>query len=387
VLASFCDGCAGNILWGKAMLIILTLYAVLIWLLFSKLKLVKLGWGSGTVAVLVGAFILAVFLAMFNYLTPSGKFVVVSRVVEVTPNVSGQVIAIPVEPNVPVKAGAVLFQIDPKPFQFKVAQLEASLAQAQQQARQLKANYEQASANVDGLTKQLAYNAQRLADIQKLMSSDAATLFKEQDNQVQVETVTYQLQAAKATQLSAKLAMDSEIGGVNTTVAQIQAQLEDAKWQLDQATVRAPGNGYVTAMALAVGDRTTLARSVMSFIITDEITLIGMFSPNGFQTIKPGAPVKLVFDNDPGRIHQATILDIPLGVGQGQVAVSGTLARVGSIGGANAFPAQISLPEDIDREHLRLGMPGTATVFADNAGVIGLIMSILVWVSSYTAYL
>jgi len=41
----------------------------------------------------------------------------------------------------------------------------------------------------------------------------------------------------------------------------------------------------------------------------------------------------------------------------------------------------------MDRERLRLGMPGTATVFAENAGVIGILMSILVWVSSYTAYL
>lgn len=32
-------------------------------------------------------------------------------------------------------------------------------------------------------------------------------------------------------------------------------------------------------------------------------------------------------------------------------------------------------------------MPGTATVFAENAGVIGLIVSILVWINSYTAYL
>jgi hypothetical protein len=59
-----------------AVLIILCSYAFLVWLLFSKLKLVKWGWGSGTFAVLIGAFILAVFLAMFNYLTPSGSFVV-----------------------------------------------------------------------------------------------------------------------------------------------------------------------------------------------------------------------------------------------------------------------------------------------------------------------
>src|ERR1700730_12951813 len=41
------------------------------------------------------AFILAVFVTLLNYLTPLGAFVVTSRVIEVTPNVSGQEIAIP----------------------------------------------------------------------------------------------------------------------------------------------------------------------------------------------------------------------------------------------------------------------------------------------------
>ena len=85
------------------MLIILCLYLVLAWLVFSKLKLLKWGWGSGSVTMLGGAFILAVFLAMFNYLTPSGSVTVVSRVVEVTPNVTGQVISIPVKTNFPGK--------------------------------------------------------------------------------------------------------------------------------------------------------------------------------------------------------------------------------------------------------------------------------------------
>jgi multidrug resistance efflux pump len=116
------------------MVIIACLYLVLVWLVFSKLKLLKWGWGAGSVTVLVGAFILAVFLALFNYLTPSGSLTVISRVVEVTPNVSGQVISIPVKANVPVKAGTILLQIDQSPFQAKVRQLDASLAQAQQQA-------------------------------------------------------------------------------------------------------------------------------------------------------------------------------------------------------------------------------------------------------------
>jgi multidrug resistance efflux pump len=369
------------------MLIILCLYIVALWLVFSKFRLVRWGWLSGTVSVLIGALILATFLALFNYLTPSGRVTVTGRVVEVTPNVTGQITAIPVKPNLPVKSGDVLFQIDPAPFQYKVAQLKASLAAAKQQTEILKSNYEQATANVAGLTAQRAYNAKRLADIQTLAADQANSEFQAQDKQVQYETVSAQLLAAQAAQQSAKLALDSEIGGVNTTVAQIQAQLENADWELSQTTIRAPADGTVTVVALTVGDRALQARSAMSFIVENEITLVGIFSQNGFQTVKDGAPVDIVFDNIPGRIYHAKITAIPKGIGQGQVAVSGTLARTNTFGGATVFPAEISIPEGMSRESLRLGMSGSATAFAGNAGVIGLLASILVWISSYTAYL
>jgi multidrug resistance efflux pump len=259
------------------MIIILCLYLVALWAVFSKFKLVRWGWLSGTISLLAGGFILATFLALFNYLTPSGRVTVTGRVVEVTPNVTGQIVAIPVKPNVPVKANDVLFQIDPAPFQYKVAQLQASLAGAKQQTEILKSNYEQATANVEGLEAQVKYNAKRLSDIQTLYASGASAEFKEQDTQVQFETVTAQLNVAKATQQSAKLALDSEIGGVNTSVAQIQAQLENAEWELSQTSIRAPADGYVTVVALTVGDRALQARSAMSFIVENEITIVGMF--------------------------------------------------------------------------------------------------------------
>jgi multidrug resistance efflux pump len=151
--------------------------------------------------------------------------------------------------------------------------------------------------------------------------------------------------------------------------------------------VRAPADGYVTAVALTVGDRALQARSAMSFIVENEITLVGMFAQNGFQAVKEGAVVDIVFDNVPGRIYHAKIIGIPKGVGQGQIAASGTLARTNALGGATVYPAVISIPDELSRDSLRLGMSGSATAFADNAGVIGLLASILVWVGSYTAYL
>jgi hypothetical protein len=94
-------------------------------------------------------------------------------------------------------------------------------------------------------------------------------------------------------------------------------------------------------------DRALQARSAMSFIVGNEITLVGMFAQNGFQTIQEGAP--------------------------------------NALGGATAFPAVISIPDEMSRESLRLGMSGSVTAFSGEAGVIGL--PILVWISSYTAYL
>jgi multidrug resistance efflux pump len=373
--------------WSPILLIILCLYFVALWLVFSKFKVVRWGWLSATISVVIGALILATFLAPFNYLTPSGKVTVTGRVVEVTPNVSGQIVAIPVKPNVPVKLDDALFLIDPAPFQFKVNHLRASLAAAKQQTQILKSSYEQATANVAGLEAQAKFNAKRLKDIQTLYESGANTEFREQDTQVQFETVSAQLGAARAAQQSAKLAMDSEIGGVNTTVAQVQAQLENAEWELSQTTVRAPADGYVALVTLTVGDRALQARSVMSFVVENEITIIGMFSQNGFQTIKVGAPVDIVFDNAPGRIYHARITAIPKGIGQGQIAVSGTLARTTALGGTTAFPAEISVPDEMSPDSLRLGMSGNATAFAKKAGVISLLASILVRISSYAAYL
>ena len=45
----------------------------------------------------------------------------------------------------------------------------------------------------------------------------------------------------------------------------------------------------------------------------------------------------------------------------------------------------ISVPDDMSCDSLQLGMSGRATALSPKAGVIGLLASILVWISSYTA--
>jgi multidrug resistance efflux pump len=369
------------------MVIIALLYIGLAWLVFFRLRLLPWNWPWRIVSLIVGVAILAVFVALLNTLTPSGRIAVIGRVVEVTPNVAGQVTDIDVQPNVLVKAGAVLFRIERAPYEHKVKQLQAALAEARQKVEQLKSNVDLAAADADAIAAQLDYAGKRRDAQQKLVQTSATSRLSADDAAAQFDVFTAQFVAAKARETNAKLALGSEFEGENTTVAQRVAQLDNAKWELDQTTIRAPVDGYVSTMALAVGARAVPLRSAMSFILADDVTLVGVFSQNGFQNVKPGATVKLAFANEPGRVYGSTIGDIVQGVGQGQIAVSGTLARAESIGTSTDYPALINIPAGIDRNMLRLGMVGTATVISDDAGPIGILANVLLWVTAYALYL
>ena len=75
------------------------------------------------------------------------------------------------------------------------------------------------------------------------------------------------------------------------------------------------------------------------------------------------------------------------GVGEGQIAVAGNLARVSQIGVTADYPALIAPPPGLDPGFVRLGMAGSATVISKEAGPIGTLAIILQWVRAYAMYL
>ena len=58
---------------------------------------------------------------------PSGELLLTRHSVQIVPDVSGEVIDVPIQPNVPIKANDVLFRIDPAPFKAQVDALDAQL--------------------------------------------------------------------------------------------------------------------------------------------------------------------------------------------------------------------------------------------------------------------
>ena len=369
------------------MVIILALYLVIVWLVFFKFKLVPFNWPWRIVVLVSGAAVALTFIALINTLVPQGRLVVYGHVAEIAPDVAGIVLAVPVEANTHVKKGDVLFQIDSAPFQFKVRQLEAAFADAQQKAARLKADLQGADAEVAGLTSQFNYAKNRFDDITKLTQSGASAQFKQEDASAQVNTLTAQLQGAQARQRSLKLAAESEIGGENTAVAQTRAQLDDARRDLEHTTVRAPFDGYASNIGLTPGSRATPTRSALAFLADDDLALVAVFPQNGLSALKPGARVSFFLNDAPGKIYETKVQSLLRGVGEGQAGASGGLARVNTFSPAAGYPARLEIPERMDKAFLLPGVGGVATAYHENAGPIGVIGTILTHIAAWLAYL
>ena len=78
-------------------------------------------------------------------------------------------------------------------------------------------------------------------------------------------------------------------------VDQLRAELQGAQVYLDNTTVRAPADGYVTNLALRKGGSQVTAQApVMAFIDTSE-TIFGAEFPIYARYIESGQPVEVTF--------------------------------------------------------------------------------------------
>src|SRR6187401_2098953 len=117
-------------------ILLLGIYAFLVWLIFIKLK-----WLPWTTPWKVGVFIfpvvaLATLLLLLNIMAPATTDVrVISYVVGVVSQVRGRVTDVPVDNNRKVKKGPVLFKIDPTPYQNEVNSLAAKLSEVEAKVR------------------------------------------------------------------------------------------------------------------------------------------------------------------------------------------------------------------------------------------------------------
>jgi multidrug resistance efflux pump len=160
-----------------AILVIIAACAVF-WLVFFRLKLLRLTPGWGIVFAFVVIHLFLVFLIGLRFVTPnSANATMVQRTIQLIPRLPEPtlVTAVLVEENVLVKKDQPLFQFDRRPYQYKVQQIEAQVAEAEQNVLVLQADVEAATQKAKKAKVELDYVVYRKLDLRQARTATGGT--------------------------------------------------------------------------------------------------------------------------------------------------------------------------------------------------------------------
>jgi multidrug resistance efflux pump len=372
-------------------LLLILLYVSICYVVFKVFRIPVNQWSLAT-AALGGIIGIALLLLIMNYNHPfTANARIYFAVTPVLPAVKGRVIEVPVQANTPLKEGDVLFRIDPKPYEYVVDQKKAALAEAEQNVRQLKASLDQATAGAERASAQselAQQNYDRQAELFEKKIIAQATLDTFTRN---LETARQSLTGARAEEERARLAYTSNIEGVNTTVARLQAELADAQYDLDQTVTRAPAAGFVTQVALRPGMYVVPAplRPVMVFVNTDkrDQEFAAAFQQNSLQRVKAGDEAEAAFDAVPGRVFKGKVRLVLDAIAAGQMQATGALVDVGARTEGGRALAVIDIEDDMSPYQIPLGAAAQVAIYTEHWHHVSLIRKILLRMRSWQNYI
>ncbi|MEE8294870.1 MAG: efflux RND transporter periplasmic adaptor subunit [Sphingomonadales bacterium] len=310
------------------MIVFLTL--VYVGLLFVLIKL-KVLPNSNKVWLTLVPYELVIFFGLFFPMmwgAPSGTVSIITYSVQITPNVSGKVLEVPVEANKPLVAGDVLFRIDPVPYQ----------------------------AALDGLVAQMKLAETRLEQAQSLARQQAGSIYEVQ-------------------------AFEAEVDG-------LKAQISGAEWNLQETVVRAPSEGFVTNVTLRPGARVTtipMAAS-MAFIDTSKL-FIGAQIPQIYtRYIEAGQKAEVILKTHPGQVFTATVdMVIPV-TAQGQLPVSGFALQSLATDPGPFFVRLVFDDPELDKT-IPAGAFGSVAIYTENVEFAHVIRKVMIRMDSYLNFL
>lgn len=354
------------------MLLLAIAYCATIWLVFAKLKLMRLSLPIACVLASVGPVAILSMLFCMQYCHPiSSNLVALQKMVPITPQLSqpGRVTEILVRPNEPLKKGQPLFVVDKSAYKNKVDQYTALAAEAEQRV-----NVAKASIPVTQASLEQAIASRELAKANQVRMTNLGTAVSKQEidqANTALQVADAEVQQSEASLLQTQLSVKTAIAQQATTAT----QLANAEYDLEQTTVIAPLDGYVTNLALQPGMLVGSSLGpVMTFVADrDEQTdgvVVATFGQKNFLLIEPGQYSEVVLKDYPGRIFKGRVLTTIDANGAGQLNANGTLPTTLGSKEATRFAVRIKI-DDGEKLRIPAGSQGQAVVFTEHVQIAG----------------
>lgn len=287
--------------------------------------------------------------------------------VSVSAQVGGKIVEIMVRENQKVRAGDLLFRVDPEPFQLQLAQADAAIAGAQASEIAAANSSALSGADISAARESIAFARSNFARQQALWQKGFTTKAAYDAAQHQVAQAQEQLRLAeaKAREAAAKLATGQQVPGVYPQVAAARAQRSTAELSLRRTEVRAPVTGLVSqADRLQVGQELVSGLPVITIVADGSTYIEANFKETDLADMRVGQPAEVRFDAYPGLTLKAHVDSIGAGTGSEFSVLPAQNATGNWVKVTQRVPVRIVLDEASPRR-LIAGLSTDVTVYTD----------------------
>ena len=313
-------------------------------------------------------------------------------VVPIASEVSGTVADVAVSNNQYVKAGDVLFRIDPTRYALAVETAEATLQAARQAAGASSANVDVARAKVDSAVANLWRAEQDTLRLRRIKEEDPGAISERrlQASEATLLVAEGQVAAAEAG-LEMAIQQLGRSGEDNSQILQAQAALGQAKVNLVRTVIVAPDDGLVSDVRVDRGNFAQAGAPNMTFIAVHNIWVQADFTENNLGEIKIGDQVALVFDVLPGRVYSGHVGGTGFGVAVDSAPL-GSLPTIDNdrqwLRSAQRFPVVIKFEMEAPGEAagLRVGAQVSVLVYTGDNGFFNALGRLMMWTVSKLSY-
>jgi len=291
------------------------------------------------------------------------------RPVSISPEVTGNIVAVPVNDNQVVHAGDLLAVIDERDYRANVDQMAAQIAQAEATVANYKAQIKSQYATIEqtaneGTEAQAALNfsQNQNARAQDLVKTGAGTVQAAQQSGSDVQSKQASFNAAAASLVSAKRQIDvlgAEVQIAEAQIVQGKAQKELADANLSRTQLHATVTGRVTRLTAAVGAVATPAQTMMVLVPLD-LWVTANFKETQLADMKVGQPVDIEIDSL-GKTFRGHVDSVQAGSGTAFSLLPAENATGNYVKVVQRVPVKITFDEPPDVE-LGPGMSVVPTV-------------------------
>ena len=335
--------------------------------------------------VVAGIAYAAYYALVLNHYESTDNAYVQGNVVQLTPQISGTVLAIKADDTDFVKAGQLLVKLDPADAQVALDQAEAQLAQTVREVRTLYANNSTLKAQIALREADLARAQSEAARAQDDVSRRSPLLASGAVGKEEFNHASSQLSAAKSAVVAAQSAVEAAREQLlsnqtltdNTSVEQhpnvlrAAARVREAALAVKRADLLAPVDGYVAKRSVQLGQRVQAGSPLMSVITLNQVWVDANFKESQLRNLRIGQPVSLTADMYGKKVeYHGKVEGLGAGTGSAFALLPAQNATGNWIKVVQRLAVRVALdPKEVAEHPLRVGLSMDAQVdVSDTSG-------------------